>query len=529
MMRLIKNFGWVFVTLLACSSQEEPTPTSGPGPNPSPTPIPNTSIPEISQIDPSIGTFETVVKIKGNHFDANKVANEVKFNGKTAIVLESSITELIVSLPLDAGTGVVTVTTSAGTATGPEFIYLFSPKVTGAYPLMGKYNDLITILGENFDIDVKELKVKINNTNALVKSATPTEIVAYVPISAGSGVISVETPAGIVSGPLFTYRYTATVSTLAGDGTFGYYDAQGLAAKMTYPAGLAVDEFDNIIVSDRDNNRIRKITQEGLVSTIIGSGLNTDTDGTGLLANLARPGGILIDNDGNYFFTAIGSGVIKKATPELVVTTYSGAPFSGLLDGPKDLSGFSFPTSIAFNSAGELIVTDLSNSRIRKVSTDGSVTTLAGNGDFLRKDGTGTDASFEFPWGLIIDELDNIFVSDYACIRKITPEGVVTTYLGSTDGGFKDGPIAEARFQNIYGIIRWVDGSIIACDSNHAIRMITTTGEVITLAGNGETGFVDGVGSDARFNRPSSITMNSKGELFIGDRMNNAVRKMVLK
>lgn len=219
---------------------------------------------------------------------------------------------------------------------------------------------------------------------------------------------------------------TGVVSALAGTaGTAGWADANGTSAKFSQPSGIAFDPQGNLVVADSLGQRIRKIAPDLAVSTFAGSGAQGSDDGTGTAATFSVPAGIAMDAAGNMFVTDFGSHVIRKITPQGVVTTPFGKRnTTGHADGKGNDATFSFPVGIAIDSSGSLYVGDSSNHVIRRITPDGMVRTLAGKaGTSGADDGVGKAATFYRPYGVAVDAAGNVYVADLFNnkIRKITP------------------------------------------------------------------------------------------------------------
>ncbi len=328
-----------------------------------------------------------------------------------------------------------------------------------------------------------------------------------------------------------------TFTTLAGGTTSGSNDGSGSAAKFNFPWGMAADRSGNIFVADSANHTIRKISAGGVVTTVAGlAGSSGNVDGVGSAARFDYPYGVAVDASGNLF-VACGSHTIRKITSSGVVTTLAGtAGFHGSTDGTGTAAQFFFPYGVAVDAAGTVYVADTSNDLIRKITSSGVVTTLAGGNPFntFNPDGVGRAASFRDPHGVAVDGAGNVYVADTlnSRIRKITPDGTVTTLAGSrggSAGGYVDGPGSGALFAFPFGIA--VDGSgnlYVADTSNHAVRKLTAAGVVTTLGGVGETsGYADGTGTAARFKAPCGVAVDDAGNLFVGDAGNHAIRKGV--
>jgi sugar lactone lactonase YvrE len=258
------------------------------------------------------------------------------------------------------------------------------------------------------------------------------------------------------------------VTTFAGS-TQGYTDGTATVAKFNDPVGVAVDGAGNIYVADNSNERIRKITPEGVVTTLAGS-TRGYADGIGVAAKFFWPNGLAVDSAGNVYVADAGNHRIRKITPEGVVTTLAGST-QGYADGTGVAAKFNGPQSVAVDSAGNVYVADTDNHRIRKITPAGVVTTLAGGGATGRgngthADGTGTEARFNFPRSLAVDRSGNVYVVDFVDhrIRKVNPEGVVTTLAGTESVESPTG-VAVDDAGNVY----------VTDDSNNRIYKITIT------------------------------------------------------
>ncbi|MFH1538841.1 MAG: NHL repeat-containing protein [bacterium] len=320
-----------------------------------------------------------------------------------------------------------------------------------------------------------------------------------------------------------------TVTTLAGSGTAGFADGTGTAAQFNGPYGVAVDSSGNVYVVDNNNNRIRKITSAGVVTTFAGSGTAGFADGTGAAAQFDDSAGVAVDSSGNVYVGDELNHRIRKITSAGVVTTLAGSGYAGYADGTGAAAQFYNPAGVAVDSSGNVYVGDWNNHRIRKITSAGVVTTLAGSGTAGFADGTGTAAQFNYPVGVAIDSSGNVYVADSNNnrIRKITSAGVVTTLAGSGTGGYADGTGAAAQFYNPYGVAVCSAGYIYVADSdNNRIRKITSAGVVTTLAGSGVGGYADGTGTAAQFYSPFGVAVDSSGNVYVGDWSNHRIRKI---
>lgn len=370
------------------------------------------------------------------------------------------------------------------------------------------------------------------------------------------------------------------VTTLAGSAhEYGSNDGTGTAARFRYPAGIAADSNGNLFVADVLNNTIRKITPAGVVTTFAGAASGGGTaDGTGNNARFGFPFGVAIDDADNVYVSDVGNNTIRKITPAAVVTTLAGqAPFGGSADGNGSAARFDHPIGVSVDSAGNVYVSDQVNHTIRKITPNGDVTTFAGlAGSPGSADGSGFAVRFAGPTAVAKDAAGNIYVADgeTITIRKITPAGVVSTLAGYPGRmGTADGTGSAAVFMRPAGIAVDSLGNVFVCDSgrypfsgghtlrqitpagvvttfasgfnwpggitidgadnvyvadtgNNIIRKVTPAGVVTTVAGSGAAGFADGTGSLAKFFAPSAVAATPDGTLYVTDSANQTIRKI---
>ena len=202
----------------------------------------------------------------------------------------------------------------------------------------------------------------------------------------------------------------------------GSVDGTGNAASFKQPYGVAVDSSGNVYVGDFGNNKIRKITPAGVVTTLAGSGTAGSADGLGAAASFNIPFGIAVDGSGNVYVGDAGSFKIRKITPAGLVTTLAGSGSSGVADGTGTAASFIMPTGMSVDGGGNVYLGDVGSNKIRKITPSGGVTTLAGTGGAGAANGMGTAASFNIPWGVAVDSSGNVYVADRDnnLIRKIS-------------------------------------------------------------------------------------------------------------
>ncbi len=330
-----------------------------------------------------------------------------------------------------------------------------------------------------------------------------------------------------------------TWTTLAGRSPIGGADGVGSAVQFNQPEGVAVDASGNVYVADAYNETIRKITAAGVSSTIAGfAGISGTNDGVGSNARFNFPAAVALDSAGNLYVADGNNDTIRKITPvgtNWVVTTIAGLAGSyGSTDGAGSAAQFNGPSGIAVDSATNIYVADTFNSTIRRIilmGTNWVVSTIAGTaGNPGTSDGTGSDAQFGYPYGITVDSATNIYVADThnRTIRKITlieNNWVVSTIAGSAGNpGTNDGTGTDAQFEGPAGIALDSSGNLYVADA--AIRKINSAGVVSTLAGGSTSGSADGTGGSAQFNGLQGIALDSAGNIYVADSFNNDIRKV---
>jgi len=324
------------------------------------------------------------------------------------------------------------------------------------------------------------------------------------------------------------------VSTFAGQtGSSGARDGAGAIARFSDPEDVACDAAGNIYVADAGNFTIRRISPDGQVSTLAGeAGSSGSADGTGNAARFAFPTGVACDAAGNVYVADRENCTIRRVTPAGVVTTVAGKAGSwGSRDGHASAARFNGPEGIDCDAAGNLFVAEFGNSTIRRITPAGRVTTVAGKaGSIGCVDGRGSAARFNRPTGIACDAGGNLYVADHLnnMIRKVTPGGDVSTLAGQAGGwGTGDGSGAAAGFAGPSGLA-CAAGSLYVTD-NEAVRRVTPEGTVTTVAGKaGSLGDADGSGTTARFNGPYGIADDGTGNLYVADSGNDVIRQLVL-
>ena len=295
------------------------------------------------------------------------------------------------------------------------------------------------------------------------------------------------------------------------------------------PIDLTGDRKGNLYVANFSANNILKIDTSGAVSIYSGSGAQGHNDGPGSLASFSWMTGICIDSIGNLYVAERYNNDIRMITPNGTVSTYAGSRVQGFIDGPKATAQFNQPVSVFMDKSGTLYVSEWGNNSIRKISKNGMVSTFVG-GSQGSQDGIGTAAQFMYPTKMCQDAFGNLYVVDWGnnMIRMITPGGIVSTFAGSTTPGSINATGSLAGFNNPFGIC--IDGLnnlyVSEYGAQQDIRKITPAGVTTTLVGGSTSGYRDDIGANAQFNQPHGLYIDSAGSIFVADMQNGAIRKI---
>jgi sugar lactone lactonase YvrE len=390
---------------------------------------------------------------------------------------------------------------------------------------------------------------------------------------------------------------TGTITTFAGNGTQGFAGDNGPAtgAQLNFPFGLAVDSSSNVYIGDADNNRVRKVDATGKITTFAGGGtMGLGDGGPATSARLSTPQGLAFDAAGNLYIaettgarvrkvdtsgtitTVAGNGGlgfsgdsgaavqaelgealsvavvrtgslagtlyiaegvnfdVRKVDTNGIITSFAGNRFAfGTGDGgPATSAQLGFTEGVAVDSLGNLFITDSSDNAIRKVDTSGVIHTIAGNGQFSFSGdgGPASLATLDLPFGLGLDSAGNLFFADNFRVRKIDRSGVINTVAGNGTLGFSgdNGPATQAQIEAFAVAIDSAGNFYIADTNNQRIRKVDTAGIITTVAGNGTAGFGgdNGPAVNAQLHQPISVAVDSAGNLFVADQENLRVRKI---
>jgi sugar lactone lactonase YvrE len=385
----------------------------------------------------------------------------------------------------------------------------------------GFAGDTLTAVGSNLN---GPLDVAVDSKNNVYIADTNNANVRM--ITASTGVINtIAGSTAIVSGAVvIAFAY-------AGDG------GTAITASLAGPAGVAIDSSGNIYIATYADNRIRKVDSKGNISTFAGnSGYGFAGDGgPALSAQLAAPRGICLDSGGNLYLADRWNNRVRKIAGNNISTIAgNGLANFGGDGGPASSAQLSYPDGVAVDNAGNVYISDLLNNRVRMVTSTGTISTFAGNGvpGFGGDGGAAAGAQLNQPAGLAVDSSGNLYIADSnnAVIRKVTPQGVISTVAGTggTEGYSGDGGAAtKATLMAPLGVALDGAGNLYIADYYGWIREVNaSTGVITTLAGNGSNGYTGdgGPATAAQFYNPIAVAVDSSGNVYVADSGNGAVR-----
>lgn len=339
---------------------------------------------------------------------------------------------------------------------------------------------------------------------------------------------------------------SATIVTVAGNGQ-GFYGGDGgsaVKAELAEPSGITVDSKGNLYVIDDYNERVRKVSSRGIISTLAGNGLTGDS-GDGGLAKYAEfqfgsGGGVAVDRAGDVFIACPTKSRVREVTPNGRIHDFAGS-FDNQGNagdgGPATQAALNYPFAVAVDRLGDVFIADSGNNNVREVMRNGIIKTVAGNGQqgFGGDGGLATKAMLNQPSDIAVDARGNLFILDSGNnrVREVLTSGTIRTFAGNGRAGFSgDGGVATRASLNFAmegGLTIDSRGDLFIADSgNNRIREVNRFGRIKTIAGTGVAGF-SGEGGDplhAELNNPTGVALDALGDLFIADTFNNRVRKI---
>jgi uncharacterized protein (TIGR03437 family) len=344
------------------------------------------------------------------------------------------------------------------------------------------------------------------------------------------------------------------ITTVAGIGSYelGYSGDGGpaISARLSYPNGVALDGNGNLYIADSLNNRIRKVSASGIITTVAGGGANGLGDGgPATSAQLNRPFGVAVDASGNIYIADTDNNRIREVSVAGVISTVVGVGLGGYSGdgGPATSAQLHGPLGLALDGSGNLYIADAANDRIREVSSTGIITTVAGIGYVSSGDsgdgGPATSAVLSQPAGVAVDASGNLYVAEFSNrVRKVSAAGTIMTIAGngynsySASGGYSGdgGPASSAQLNEPWGAVADASGNLYIADyGNNRVRKVSTAGMITTVAGTDSLGYLAGAYSgdggpaiSAQLSGPSGLALDASGNLYVADRSNYRVRKI---
>jgi uncharacterized protein (TIGR03437 family) len=334
---------------------------------------------------------------------------------------------------------------------------------------------------------------------------------------------------------IFRVSLDGSIQIVAGNGTQGFSGDGGPAtsASLSLPVGIALDTAGNLFIADSGNERIRKVSANGTIATVAGNGSFqfSGDGGPATSAAVGFPQAVALDASGNLFIADPFNDRVRKVSTSGIITTVAGGGGSGLSgDGGPATSAFLVPSGLAVDVFGNLFVADTGNDRIRKISTSGIITTVAGGGNSVGDGGPATAALLNYPQGVAVDASGNLFIADATRIRKVSSSGIITTSAGNGVSGFSGdgGPATSGSVSYPQGVAVDASGNLLIADTgNERIREVSAGGIITTVVGNGEFGFSgDGGPAVSASLLPNGVAVDASGNLYIVDVSNYRVRKI---
>jgi uncharacterized protein (TIGR03437 family) len=331
------------------------------------------------------------------------------------------------------------------------------------------------------------------------------------------------------------------ITTIAGSGAEGFSGDGGpaISASFKNPRATPVDSTGAVYIADTDNYRIRKISPNGTIETLAGTGVMGYFGDGGLAVNaeLSDASGLVLDGAGNIYVGDASNRRVRKITPGGLITTIAGTGIQGFSGdgGPAASAMLGRPFSLAIDAGGNLYIADSVNERVRKIDLNGTITTIAGNGraGFSGDGGLAINASLQTPVGVAVDQAGNVYIADgdNNRIRQVSAGGIITTFAGNGSEGFSgDGGLAVNAMINIpYDVAVDAAGNVYIADAgNNRVRRVSTSNIITTVAGTDTNGFGGdgGPATLAILNFPWGLATDASGNVYVGDRANERVRKI---
>jgi sugar lactone lactonase YvrE/Tol biopolymer transport system component len=331
-----------------------------------------------------------------------------------------------------------------------------------------------------------------------------------------------------------------TITTVAGDGNAGVGGDGGPAtdAELTLPEDVAVDAASDLYLNDSHNNLVRKVSASGVITTVAGDGGRgfTGDNVPATATALDVPRGLAVDSAGDLFIADRENNRVREVSPDGTITTVAGNGGYGYGGdgGPATDAELARPNGMALDAGGDLFIADQDNNRVREVSPSGVITTVAGNGspDFSGDGGPATAAALSSPSAVAVDTAGDLFIADQDNnrVREVSPSGVITTVAGNGSPDFSGdgGPATAAGLYQAFSVAVDAAGNLYLADFGHQrVREVSPSGVITTVAGAGSPGFDgDGGPATAAHVQAMGVAVDGAGDLYLADYYVHRVRKV---
>jgi trimeric autotransporter adhesin len=347
---------------------------------------------------------------------------------------------------------------------------------------------------------------------------------------------------GLAKGDYRVWKVTdaGELATLAGNGepSFSGDGGPAISSQLNGPSAIGFDAAGNFYIADTDNQRVRRVSADGTIATVIGNGTPGFAVDFGNPADalLHAPRGVAVDAAGRLYIADTLNNRVRKIEPGGNVSTYAGNGNASYFGdgGPAVKAALNQPEGIALDASGNLYIADMLDHVVRKVTPDGTITTIAGFGTpgFAGDGGQATQARLYLPQAVAVDGAGNVYVADTGNhrVRRIDPLGIITTIAGTGETGFAagDGPAASTALSSPRGVAADAAGNVYIADTGHnRIRKVFPSGAITTIAGQDGTCCYSGdggVATAAQLNQPAGLWLDGAGNLYVADTGNNAIR-----
>lgn len=476
----------------------------------------------------------------GNLYIADTINNRVRRVGPNGIITTVAGNGLAdYSGDNVGGTGIVTSSGDGGPATNSSVVLptdvaadhsgnLFITDFGNSKIRQVTAGIITTVIGNQDGVPLEDgqaaASIRLAGPTGVAVDSAGTVYFTEGSVGVGSGLVQGDYRVWKVSSGLFSSVAGTGVQSYSGDG------AAASAAQLNLPSNIAMDSAGAIYIADALNNRVRKMTAGGAIVTVAGNG-KAGFSGDGKLATngqLNGPRGVAVDSAGTIYIADTNNNRVRVVTPDGVMYTLAGNGNAGFFGdgGMAILGALHAPQAVAVDSNDNFYIADTLDCRVRKVTPDNTITTIAGNGiaGFSGDGGPGDNAALNLPVSLAVDSGGSVYIADQGNgrIRKVTPNGTITTVAGN-------GNTPTSQLYNPSGVAVDAQGNIDIADTGHNLIRQAFPGGIITIAGTGACcyGGDGGPATAAQFNSPMGMVLDPTGILYLADTGNNAIRQMV--